>query len=289
MPFSALHCCLAALLLASCQDPPAPFLRLERTLPLPKQLREISGIAWDGKQLLGVQDELGKVFTIGDEGEVVTAERFGPKADYEDLAIVGDRLFVLRSDGMLLELARGAPDKVIAEVLLDVPEGAPEYESIAHDPRRQRLLFAPKVDLKDKRQDPDRRSIFAFDLQTRRPLPEPVLELSLRAVEARAAALGVALPLARSGKGQVRTDLQLRISALAVQPQTDRVWVLSATDRVLLTATLRGEIERVHCFAASELPQPEGLCFAAPGQLWIASEAGTKPAKLCRFGIGPPR
>ncbi len=277
-------------LLGACSESATPqILRLQESLPLPKQLREVSGIAWDGRQLLGIQDEIGKLFTLAATGLVADAERFGPNADYEDLALVDDRVFVLRSDGMLREFARARPRDLLTETRLARAGEVHEFESLAYDARRERLLFAHKVGPREQRAADERRLIHAFDLRTRQVQEQPALTIRLLDVEARARQLGVSLPVRSGAKGRGRGDLQLRISALAMQPGADRLWVLGATERVLLAVTMQGEVERVHVFDASELPQPEGMCLGAPDQLWIASEGGEGAARLCRFEIAPLR
>src|SRR6188472_2776506 len=71
-----------------------------KQLILKKQLREISGLEWLGKNsLAAINDEQGKVFIIDAETGHFTSWPFGMKGDYEDLVKVGDYFYFLESNG----------------------------------------------------------------------------------------------------------------------------------------------------------------------------------------------
>lgn len=281
---------LCLLPLLGCHEQPSapPLGTLERTVQLPHRLREISGIALHhdnvhADHLLGIQDEVGSLFEIDADGKVVSRREFGPKADYEDLAIVGATIYVLRSDGVILVVE--GDDELAVTATLEVGAPGHEYESLAFDEPRGRLLFTPKVDAKSLLDD---RVIFAMDLSTGKVVDEPALRLSVAAVEARANQLGVPLPERKGGRGN-RPAVTLRITALAMQPGRNRLWALSADDQLLVAAALDGRIERVFRIDGLGLPQPEGLCFAGPDVLWIASESDGGIAKLCAFRLADDR
>ena len=72
------------------------------------KLREISGISWvDENTMLANNDEAGKIFTISlkdlkDTYPVFNV--FGAKADYEDIVKVDSMIYVLISDGQIVEV-----------------------------------------------------------------------------------------------------------------------------------------------------------------------------------------
>ena len=85
--------------------PPYTFDRPDTLFRLPNRLREISGLTvLDDQRLGAVQDEKGKLYVLNlHTGEIEDDPRFDKDGDYEGLARVGDRVFVLRSNGTLYD------------------------------------------------------------------------------------------------------------------------------------------------------------------------------------------
>ncbi|MEM7504621.1 MAG: hypothetical protein AAF417_21465, partial [Pseudomonadota bacterium] len=80
------------------RDPPSAEWRL------PKRLKEISALAMsDSHRLFAVDDEIAIIYEIDyDNGKLLQAFAFGEPAlrgDFEGLALVGDRFYLLTSDG----------------------------------------------------------------------------------------------------------------------------------------------------------------------------------------------
>ena len=63
---------------------------------LPEELTEVSGITWvDSVRFACVQDELGKVYIFNSRTNTVERSfTFGPKGDYEGIALAGSALYV---------------------------------------------------------------------------------------------------------------------------------------------------------------------------------------------------
>jgi uncharacterized protein YjiK len=235
-------------------------------LELPKGLRELSGVAAVGAQFWCVQDERGAIYRVDRDGNTVADTKFGAKGDYEDLAVVDELAFVLRSDGHLVAVEHG---KATGEFALG--SRGYEYESLAYDAPHQRLLYAPKASGKRLAALGDDRPVYAFDLATRTAQLEPVLRLSL------AATVRVAVAAGLGGA------IELRTSALATDPDGEHVWVLSGPDRLLVAARRDGTVRAVFRLDGNLLPQPEALCFDAGGLLWIGTEGAGERAKLVAF------
>ena len=74
---------------------------------MPKDLIEVSGISYmDGQRFACIQDELGKIFIYNAASSSVEKEiSFGAAGDYEELAVVGETIWVLRADGKLFEVS----------------------------------------------------------------------------------------------------------------------------------------------------------------------------------------
>ena len=123
-----------------------------RRFKLPPELVEISGLAFtpDGR-LLAHGDERGVIWQI-DPATGVPATRFGfgshgriLHGDFEDIQVVGPRVFLLTSQGRIFEAAEPA-DKAIVNAIPRSPglAGACEVEGLAWDPASKSLLVLCK-------------------------------------------------------------------------------------------------------------------------------------------------
>lgn len=300
MPAILLAGCCCALLATGCApeeqsptqaskpDPACPFdlQHPSRTFELPDELRELSAVTVvDADTVACVQDEKGVLFWFDvDQGRITAEQRFGGHGDYEGLARADTDYYVLRSDGLLLRLGQdGKHLRTLAEIPLGLP--VPEIEGICKDPRGGRLLIAPKEFGKVSKERRDERPLFAFDLATQRASPEPVLMISIAAVEAAAVRLGVALPMRSTPKGKERIELLLHFSDLAVRPATGDLFLLSSVDHLLLVVSPAGAVRFVHHLDEVLLPQPESIAFLPDGDLLIGSEGAGGKAALCRYRL----
>lgn len=277
-----------------------------RAFDLPRDLREISDLTWVGEHTLGcVQDEKGILYLLdARDGRLRAAHPFGPKGDYEGVARVGAEFYVLRSDGMLLRLTtRGAGLGVGDAIALATPER--NLEGLCFDPLRSLLLIAPKdvavppPSPKDGDQDKaaeraakrarqeaeDERVLWGFDPKTRKLLDEPVLRLSIPRIVAQAEG-NPDLPTRSGKKGELRPDLKLRFSCVAVHPQTHEIWMLSSADHLVLAFSRSGDLRLLRALDPKLLPKPEGMTFLPDGSLVLSTEADTGPARVFVYAPG---
>lgn len=240
------------------RDTPAPaqgpyhFDRPAARFTLPYALREISGLTVLGEGYLGaVQDEAGELYILSTEtGEVATVVPFGPPGDYEGIERVGDRLFALRSDGVIMELLDWASGRASVRTF-ETELGSFNCNAEGLGTDGGRLLIACKEEASDGRSP-----IYAFDLST-----ETLTEASELILDRNA------------GPGKEA----LRPSALAVDPISGRTVVLSSRREALISITPGGSAAvEVWDIRPAGLPQPEGLAFLPNGDLFISSEGGKR-------------
>lgn len=229
------------------------------TVDLAATLEEISGLAWRADdRLAAVHDEDGLVFTLDPEtGAVVGETRVAGEGDYESVEVTPDALWVLRSNGTLLEqpIAGGAVTEH------DTPlRGRCDAEGLAYDAAASRLLVSCK-------EDPGEglgrvRAIYAFDLASRALAPAPVFQIARDAVDG---------------------EQNFKPSAMAVHPQTGQIYVLSSVRPAVAVLDADGALVALADLPAEIFPQPEGLAFAPDGTLYIATEADGGVARLALF------
>ena len=236
---------------------------------LPDELVEISALTvLDDAHLGAVQDEDGDLYVLSAEtGRVTAVVPFGPPGDYEGVERMGDRLFVLRADGAVLELegwSGGEARTTVYETGLGAKDC--DAEGLGADPGsgpgQARLLIACKEEDGD-----DLNRVYAFDLDAMALSSEPVLTLDRDAVPG--------------------GDKKLRPSALAVHPVTGRAVVLSSKREALVSLDAAGAVADVWDLSPADFEQPEGLAFLPNGDVFVSSEGTDGPAVLVRFAYEP--
>lgn len=242
-------------------DPAQP----AETYILPKELREISGVAHYGEnQLLCVQDEEGEVFVYDLAQQKITeTHRFGPPGDYEGVERIDDEIYVLRSDGTLFNFKMG--NKETREIETGLP-GKNDVEGLTYDAVTKRLLLAVKEASKKAAKDDDK-VIFSFDLKSRRVFTER--ELKSKQFDQ----IGLK---GKDWKAFMPSDI-------ASHPKTGEMYLLSSAGHRLIVFTPGGVPIKNIALDPKQFRQPEGICFTPDGTLYIASEGGGKEGYILKF------
>ena len=242
-----------------------------RSIELPKALREVSSVAAiDDNELACLQDEKGMLYFVDlGSGRVLRRAKFGKKGDYEGLAYRDGEFWVLRSDGLILALEKDG-DRYRAVREAKASTGNEEFEGLAIDKARGQLILAPK-DRLPGRANSSQRQLYRVDPKSLEIDRTPWRTLDFKALRDAHEAVGLEKP-------------RLRLSEVAVDPAGDRLWLLSAVDRMLVVVDLQGNVVGQHIFTPEEMPQPEGIAFLPDGRVVLASEGVDGPAWLRIYG-----
>lgn len=262
--------------------------RPDASFDLPAELREISALTdIDDHTVACVQDEHGLVFHLDlRTGAVTRRMRFGEDGDYEGLTRIGHALWVLRSDGLLLQL-RAEGQRLVVARELTLAIGHQDIEGLGYDARRDTILVSPKDPPEGGKLERGRRYVFAVDPSTGAQVEGRAMTMTIEKVLADAARLGIELPTKTNRRGKERSDLKLRFSSIAVHPTTDLVFLLSAVDGALLVVDRQGALHAAHFFAPGQLPKPEGITFLPNGDLVLSSEGVDVPPRVQVFRYRP--
>ncbi|GAA4413831.1 hypothetical protein GCM10023187_42580 [Nibrella viscosa] len=225
---------------------------------VPPALTEISGLAYyKNDQLLCVEDEKAVVYVYDTRRKQVIEEfGFGGFGDFEDVAWVTGNIYVLESDGTLFRFKPGSTE--IGRTGTDLPANT-EVEGLGYEPATNRLLLAPK----DGKFGGEKR-IYSFDLRTKTVYKVWVM------AESRLDEAGI------DGKA-------FKPSGLAVHPISGDWYLLSSTGKRLLVTNAKGELLTSVPLDPKQFRQPEGICFAPNGDLYIASEGDGKSGYILKF------
>lgn len=254
-----------------------------QTLVMPKELEEISGISLseDGKYFAAVQDEEGILFWVDkNTGKVEREVSFWEKGDYEDVAVVGKTTYVVKSSGTIFEIPEDGKD--VKKYNFENLNSKNDVEGLAYDAKNNRLLLACKNDAGSE--NSNARAIYAFDLKTNTLEEKPVYVIKADVVQEFLKPLpntSAKVDLLESFQSD---DMQFAPSAIALHPQTQDLYLLSAIGNVLLVLDANGQVKHAEKLKKKIHAQPEGICFDANGTMYISNEGGKdEPGKIYVF------
>jgi uncharacterized protein YjiK len=283
---------LAAVATLSCGSRPAQpegmltRYRLDRPpssrVTLPSELHEISGLAVTGNgRVYAHGDEHGVVFQV-DPGTGEVVKRFslqpgdqqvdlGKKSsdgrvtgDFEDIAIVGDRFFLVTSNGVLLEFPEGQDGEAVPFTAHPTSlDKVCEVEGLAHDAASDTLLLLCKqMKGKSARHQVE---IYSWSLRDRRLDTNPRLMVSFSSL--------APLTGAKDFNG----------SALAFMPGGKSLAMVAGPQQVFAEIGLDGAPITGGALDRAAQPQPEGMAFLPDGTLLVSSEGGKGQASISSY------
>ncbi|MEL7375739.1 MAG: SdiA-regulated domain-containing protein [Bacteroidota bacterium] len=242
--------------------PPYNFDEPDQIIRLPNDLKEISGLELgDSGELLCIQDEDGKIFILNLATESVTSShRFAKNRDYEGIARVGDRVFVLERDGDLHHFDFGQrQDAYESEKIETGFSYRNDTEGLCYDALNEQLLIAPKA--QNLNAAPERshiRSIYSYKIGHESVDQEPVFSID-------------EYELGQLVYGE-RTRYTFRPSAIGIHPNNEHIYLLSAVGESLLIVDRNGDVVLLKRLDDSLFPQPEGIAFDEHSNLIISTE-----------------
>lgn len=267
----ARHCLfLGMLALAACQSEQPASGAASDVLQwsLPAKLREISGLALTSDQrLLAVADEEAIVYEIDyRNGSLVKAFAVGEptvRGDFEGIAIVGDKVWLVDSDGRLFSFVEGNDGERVAYERINTGLADEcEFEGLTADRESTRLLLLCKESRKKKK------GLRIFEWLASGENNQQPVEIDL--------------PDGKLGKSV--GEKQVHPSGIAIDPVSGNRIVLAARERAVFELTADGELIGVIMrLDARRHQQPEGIAITGDGRLLIADEANSRPATLTSY------
>jgi uncharacterized protein YjiK len=242
---------------------------------LPFEIEEISGLSYLKDDILAsIQDEKGVIYTLDfTKEEIVQELKFGKNGDYEGVEIAGEYIYAVISDGMLYKTRLDATN-TDTEVFDTPLSSKNDVEGLAYDAANNRLLLACKGMSGIEHDKPGSRAIYAFDLSTNQLLDEPVFLIETQAVN-------------KLLEATFRQS-HYRPSGIAVHPITGQIYIVASVGKVLIVLNKNGSIEAVNPLPSSLYKQPEGICFAPNGDMFISNEGKGGKATILRFNYSAP-
>jgi len=238
---------------------PYSLLKPDNIYNMPKTLKEISGITLANKHtMFCIQDESGIVFKYNmEKKELSKFFHFTHKGDFEDLTVVGDIIYILRSDGTLYNFnfkkMNGKTNKTV------VPVNSMNVEGLCFDKRTKKMYMACKG--QPLNGSVTHREIYEF---TRKSMKKPVIGLTIDMEE-------ISRWVIKNYPSLHVENIQFCPSAIAIHPITGEMYLLSAHDR-LIAIYKKQHLEKVYPLPADIYYKPEGIEFSDKGDLYLSSE-----------------
>lgn len=230
-------------------------------LKLNDALLEISGISFYPKDssVFAISDENGYLYKIHLNKNFVTKRwKFDKKHDFEDLFFMDSTFYVLESNGNIHSLNFSPTGDTIytRKNSFGGKKNKNEFESLYYDPERASLIMICKDCEDDNKQSV---TAWGFNTKTGQYMPD-VFKIDATQI---AKKLG-------------KEKLKFKPSSATINPVTGDVWILAATNQLLVVTDRQGNCKEVCTLDPVIFPQAEGITFTPWGDLIIASEAGDK-------------
>jgi len=243
---------------------------------LPKRLQEVSGLAMapDGR-LFAVDDEKAVIYQIDyTSGRLLKAFAVGRpvlRGDFEGIAYLGDHLFLITSQGMLLQIDEGEDGDRVGYREIDTGLGEQcEVEGLGQDLQNARLLIVCKK-VRNKATI-ETLAIFAWHPGSGRVDIDDRIELPVEEI-----------------LKSTRTE-DFHPSGIAVDPLSGSILIVAARQREVVELDQKGRfVSAIMLSPAKRHKQAEGIEITASGQLIISDEGGRSRARLTVYeppGIG---
>jgi uncharacterized protein YjiK len=241
-----------------------------KVIELPDKLKEISGITFYKEgQLLCHHDENSGIYIIDYQtSKVDKLNNEVIKGDFEDIVFMNGLIYMLQSNGRIFEYRQQTGNTSKPEEYTTGLDEMNNCEGLAYDKQTNSLLIAckEKSTLKGSAEAPGYRSIYRFDLETKKLMSQPIITISLIELENN---YGIK---------------KFKPSGIAIEPKTKNYYILASAGKSLLIINKAGEIIKACKLNPDIFEQPEGICFDPEGKLlFISSEGKNNKAKLFIF------
>lgn len=240
---------------------------------MPSELLEISGIAFnsgDNSKIYAEQDEDGNIYSFRPGDKKVATVKFGKHGDYEDIAIIANRVIVMRSDGKFFSTALGEVNSGKVNDIKEIKDLLPagEYEGMHADQSANKLYVLCKQCPGDKHDQEC--SGFIFDIAADGTMTQAGnFKIDVKKI-------------AELSEG--KRKMKFHPSALAKNPLSKQWYILSSVNKLIVVADDNFNVKQTINLDPNTFLQPEGMAFDKNGNLYISNEGNsTNPGNILLF------
>jgi hypothetical protein len=219
--------------------------------------------------MVALNDEEGKLFRFnpGDK-DIPESFKFLSKGDFEDLCFDGTYWYALKSKGMVIRISHAFTDSFSLREF-PFPEKGNEFETIFFDPSTKKPIVICKLCINNRE---GKIPAFSLDTSTAVFSYEPNFSPDTVSI----------MNILQKKK------IECRPSGAAINPLTGELYIISSSDRLLLIMK-DGMMKQAFKLPKEFFRQPEGICFAPNGDLYISNEAKGEIANILLFRYDPAK
>jgi len=250
-------------------------IKPEQRWNMPSVLKEISGIAFkDNRTLMCVQDENGTVYFFDlVDGSINHKIVFGKSGDYEDIALVDNTIFVLKSNGQLYRVDITDNKEADTDKVTTTLSEKNDTEGLAYDASNKSLLIACKNDPFINHEEDKGRAIYSYSLTDSALNKTPIIFIEKKKFNEAIQKLGF----------DKKKHYPFLPSGIAIHPVSGQIVVICSVGKIMLILDQEGNIENMVPLDSKLFVQPEGICFSPEGDLFISSEGKIGKGYILKF------
>jgi uncharacterized protein YjiK len=274
-----------AVLLSSCaqtENPATPvrfynFSVADNKIELQQKLTEVSGLSFINKDTIAlIQDEDGTLFFLDvNSKKIVKKISFSKDGDFEDLKILGDTAYILRSDGKLYEVLNIMSEEFRTVNKINTRLSAKnDTEGLCHDIKNNRLLIACKASPGEDASYKNKKAVYSFDLNSRSLSEKPIALIDVKEVEKKSHSSGFNSFVQKFAAffSPANNNNYFQPSGISIHPVTGEIYIISAVGNLLVVMDPNGTLNDVIKLPESLYRQPEGIAFDNDANLYISNE-----------------
>ena len=244
---------------------------------LPYVLTEISGLTLlSESKLLCVEDEGGRVYEYDlVKRKITNAITFGRPGDYEGIELIDSTIYVLRSDGDLFVFKYTTEDFAKAEKIENALSAENDTEGLGYNAKEGTLLIACKDEEDIDGVKVKGKTVYPFDLKEGKIIKKPFFEIEKDDLED--------FFEANRDFEYEEERIKFEPSGIAYNPADGYYYIIASAGKLMVVLNEKGSIMATYPIAPRILNQPEGICFAPNGDLYISSEGEGDKGYILKF------
>jgi uncharacterized protein YjiK len=258
---------------------------------LPKYLIEISGLSYYKEdRILCEQDEKAEIYVLSmDKKEIISKYVFGKKGDFEDIAVIKQTVYMLRSDGRIFRIENFEKENRKVKEYKTPLSSKNNTEGLVYDRTSNSLLIACKGSPAIEKDKPHKgyKAIYRYDLGEMKLDKKPEFLIDINSADSyRDVNLLTRFKSDHDGKLQPEeSETGFHPSGIAINPVNDQIYIISSAGKILVIIDRKGKILDLHALDPEIFVQPEGICFSPSGDLFISSEGKEGKGYVLKFKL----
>lgn len=240
---------------------------------LPGKLSEASGLTMTANgRLLAHDDENGAVYQVDySSGAILKQFSIGSallRADFEDIACVGERIYMVTSDGDIYEFREGQDgERKTFQLYKTALSRENDVEGLSYDPATNCLLLACKGNAGSGLEK--YKAVYSFSLSEKKLLKKPRFLLAIKSFD----------KIAHKG--------HFNPSGIARHPKSGTFFIISADGEAIIEISATGKLLSHQKIPKKINDHPEGITFTPDLTMILCNDGQGGVATLTLYPVNP--